>query len=834
MKKLFLLLVLGIFFVSAISVVSAFDWSNGIVSYYKLDETSGTLVIDSTNNINGSLSNVSINQAGILDKSYLFNGIDSYINISNGFTKANVTSYSFWFKTSNATQSDKSLLGIRNTAGGNADRGFTFQNSSALIAGRWDSADGNLLIRGNFSNNQWHHIVVVENSSGGFLYYNGVLANYSLVPLNYNNLLNQKIVAGARINNGVRERFFNGYIDEIGFWNRSLSASEITELYNSGGGLPYGGSGLGQINLENPLNNSIFSEAQINFTASGANLSSQGFNWTNITLYIWNSTGLFNTTFINIVDNSTFNQTILVSGFSIGNYLWNVQGCFGNSTFSNCTFANQNYSFDWRPFEIVSQSYSPFVFETDYQRFNLTILTLPEILTVTSKLNYGGVLYDGTTSCSSGTCNIFSKIDIPLVSSGENQNKSFYWQITVFDGTNSYNFNTIEETKQQNVTRIHLEKCNATYTIKAVNFTAYREDNLTIINPFSIAGTFQTWLGTGSVKRTQSFQNATSTSLDLCLTPTNRTQFTNAQIEYSFNNENVTFVPRNYYFQNASLTNVTQDIRLLLLEAEDSTTFIIKVQDQKLSPVEDAMVYIQKYYPSDGTFRTVQIAKTDSNGETVGFYEAETVDYKHIIVKDGVTLLETSQQKVVGKDVPFTLTFTVGTALGYPWLPFEKNNNIFSSLLHNKTTNIVTFTYIDTTGATTSARLLVIKPSASNSSYQTICDLTSTQSSATLSCNMSNYQGSFVAYGYIETETTDILNFLISTARDIFAREGLLIALFIYMVAGFAFIWSPVAGIVSINSAIILTNIIGFTSFSPIFIFGGLAVSLIAIILLKS
>jgi len=46
---------------------------------------------------------------------------------------------------------------------------------------------------------------------------------------------------------------------------------------------------------------------------------------------------------------------------------------------------------------------------------------------------------------------------------------------------------------------------------------------------------------------------------------------------------------------------VSEDINLYLLEAEDSTSFIIKVQDQKLSPVTNALVYIQKYYPSDGT-----------------------------------------------------------------------------------------------------------------------------------------------------------------------------------------------------------------------------------------
>jgi len=38
---------------------------------------------------------------------------------------------------------------------------------------------------------------------------------------------------------GVSVFFFDGQIDEVGIWNRALSQSEVTELYNSGAGLSY-------------------------------------------------------------------------------------------------------------------------------------------------------------------------------------------------------------------------------------------------------------------------------------------------------------------------------------------------------------------------------------------------------------------------------------------------------------------------------------------------------------------------------------------------------------------------------------------------------------------
>ena len=38
---------------------------------------------------------------------------------------------------------------------------------------------------------------------------------------------------------GVSRLPYNGLIDEVGFWHKVLSQSEVTSLYNSGAGLAY-------------------------------------------------------------------------------------------------------------------------------------------------------------------------------------------------------------------------------------------------------------------------------------------------------------------------------------------------------------------------------------------------------------------------------------------------------------------------------------------------------------------------------------------------------------------------------------------------------------------
>ena len=833
------------FIVAILPQVTAFDWTTNISAYYKLDDNLATTVVNDLTNTNegtleGGDNTEDISVAGKISTALELDGANDYINTTYNRTTTGDFTYSFWINLKNWTTNtyifghgngvERLYVSLDDDGGGHPIASFYLDTGAA--GGYY--VDGTSEIK----TGEWTHIVAVWDDSGSEmkLYVNGSLEASNDTIVGSVGTILQPLFIGSINNGGTPLNHFNGTVDEVGIWTRALNTSEITELWNSGSGTTYREIGEDAImTLESPLNESILSETSINFTASGNNISTSNWEWKNLTYFIWNETGIFNSTFVDIVDGVTFNNTLLINDFSTGDYEWNVQGCYGNATFNNCTNASSNFTFEWRPFEILSQNYTSFVYETDSKRFDLSIDTLPEILSVSSKLNYNGTLYDATTSCVAGICSIYSIIDIPLVPTGESENRTVYWNVTVYDGTNSYSFDTDDESFIQNITRIHLEKCAGAYTTQTINFTAYYETNLTRINPFYITGTFDTWLGSGSVNRTTSFNEISTADLKLCITPTNRTHYSDAHIEYKFDNENITFIPRNYFFQNKTLTNITEEINLYLLEAEDSTSFIIKVQDQKLSPVTEALVYIQKYYPSDGEYRTVQIAKTDSNGETIGFYETELTDYKHIIIKNGVTLLETASQKVVGKSVPYTLTFTIGTVVGSPWTSFGENLNVNTTLTFDKDTNIVTFNYIEnTTDYVTSGRLLVYRSSLTNSTNLIICNVSSTESSATLSCNMGSYNGTFIAIAYINEGSEKIIEFTITDARDVFGNDGLFLGMMIILTAGFAMMWNPTAGIISINAAVIFVNIIGLMSVSPIFIFGMISVSIITIILLKT
>lgn len=592
-----------------------------------------------------------------------------------------------------------------------------------------------------------------------------------------------------------------------GFGNGGINSSTLNRTFTIDSTTP-------AITIHTPTGNQGFKTNPytflLNYTASDSYLQS-----------CW-----YNSTFNPTINYVTCNDTQEISTSTFGTKIIYV---YANDTLNNINVSSSSF------FEYGlenSQTYNASTLETATEKFTIN-LTYDSLYysAITANLIYNGSTKVGT-KVGSGDNVLFNAVNsIPIITT-ENVNMSFYWSIGLVNLSGTSYLNS--SFNNQTVNKIHLELCNDTYTVVVLNFTSYNEQNLTRIRPFNFYGTFN--IGSIETKTTSVSLNRPFTNETLlCLLPADKSFYLDGTIQYDYENENITYTSRNYYFANALISNATQHIPLYLLNAEDSTSFILKVQNQQLTPVSNALIYIQKYYPSDGTYKTVQIAKTDDNGESIGFYEVETVDYKHLIYKDGVLLLETSVQKVVGKEVPYTLTFTVGEPTT-PWTPLIPNASIETSLEVNLTSKIVTFTYIDASGATNYGRLLVTKSSMNNATIATICDDSSTNPSAILNCNVTGYDGYMIAKGYIDSDDNivEIINFVISTAKEIFDQVGLIIGFFIILTAGMAFIWNPIAGILAINASMWFVSMIGFISFSPLFLFSIAGVSLLAIWLLKT
>ncbi len=512
-----------------------------------------------------------------------------------------------------------------------------------------------------------------------------------------------------------------------------------------------------------------------------------------------------------------------------------------NLTFyANDTAGNENSEFtEWfYTFFEASVTFNDTAFETSTQFFILNMTTLSDILTVDAILNYNGTRFTTTSECVTGSCSISTSIDIPLVTSGENENKSFFWEITGFNATSSFSVNS--SVRQQNVTRIHLEQCNATFTNQTLNFTAFDEITLASVDPFSFNADFEFWLGSGTIIRNISFAEPTISSFQLCILPADVTYNINGVVEYD-EAVGTNYTIRNYYFQNDQIDSNSQDIGLGLLLADQSTTFILKVQDADILPLANVLIFTERFYAGTGEFLVVQVAKTDDNGKSVGFFEAETGDYRFIIKQNGVTLLITPSgnrsQKVVGEEVPFTLTFTVGEDEGPSWEDFEPVDDLISTLIFNTTTQVLSFTYSDTSADFTSSLLQVFKVNAT-ADDSLICNSNLSQSAGIITCNMTgNVTGNYIAKGIIFRGSVRILAeqiiFTIENFTTQAGRLGLFLGWIVILITSLAFKFNEIAGIMLTNIAMIFVNLIGLLNFGITWITAWVGISIIILVMLE-
>ncbi len=212
--------------------------SNGLVGYWKMDETSwnGTAgeVIDSSGNGNNgtAVSGAEASPSAKFGRSGYFAGIDEYVNIGN-INATNVLSVSAWFYTSstiNAASTGRELLGWSSWTG--IILGSTTSNCTNEIITVFSNTGRSCWVSTTETISPgWHHVVVVWNSKN--VQYDIYLDGNLKTPLTVGNT--PEVTDGTNVIIGVlpsSNQYYNGNIDEVRIYNRALSPTEIQELYN--------------------------------------------------------------------------------------------------------------------------------------------------------------------------------------------------------------------------------------------------------------------------------------------------------------------------------------------------------------------------------------------------------------------------------------------------------------------------------------------------------------------------------------------------------------------------------------------------------------------------
>lgn len=352
-------------------------WASGlnanIIHYWKLDTGNATSTPDSLFRSNGTMVNGDpYNITGKIKDSYYFGNLA--INYSNTYTKALNRNWTLNMWIYGGT-----------SAGGYAEyltSGITGENGWALTGG---GSGGTRLIMTKpgviettcgsstaLNSGAWTMITVVyEANNSCTMYSNGTVVasvNDGTVYGSTSNVAFIGSYVGAKI---------NARIDEVGIWNRSLTFSEIQDLYNNSLGISYTNV-FDSITttLNAPLNDTKTNNSLIafNYTITPVSL-----NITNWTLNVWYINGTLahqhvNTTiFTNETITIIHNDTL----FFDEKYYWNVYSCGNGISGSKCSWDSIN-----RTFQIHSQL--PTITLNSLPNVSTTSLPVNATLNVTS------------------------------------------------------------------------------------------------------------------------------------------------------------------------------------------------------------------------------------------------------------------------------------------------------------------------------------------------------------------------------------------------------------------------------------------------------------------
>jgi len=211
------------------------------VSYWTFDnvDTSGSTAIDVWGSNDGTINGATTGQSGAndqytTDESYDFDGSDdvtvphdSSLDVGTelsvaAFVNADVISGNVPVVTkTNESGLDKWFFGL--VTGGNVR--FMVDNGGGAGAERFDSSS-------TVSTSEWNQITITAQIGGPITaYINGVDAgqNSALTSFasNFNNSVDLRIGEGFGSN-------FNGRIDDVRIYDKALSSSEVSDLYNNG------------------------------------------------------------------------------------------------------------------------------------------------------------------------------------------------------------------------------------------------------------------------------------------------------------------------------------------------------------------------------------------------------------------------------------------------------------------------------------------------------------------------------------------------------------------------------------------------------------------------
>jgi Concanavalin A-like lectin/glucanases superfamily len=212
--------------------------TNGLVAWYPFNGNAN----DSSGNANNGIvtgATLTTDRFGVANSAYSFDGTNGLIRIPNSSSltiKNNTFSMSFWLNVNTWQANSTEYYFLAKHSGvGAAQIGFhTYIYKSAITmrylngnGSDWGFTSTNTYILPNAGT--WFHVAYTVNSTENKMYINGVLVDTQVAkPMGLDT--SDLYIGKDPIGGGS---YCPGKIDDVAFYNRTLTQSEITNLYHA-------------------------------------------------------------------------------------------------------------------------------------------------------------------------------------------------------------------------------------------------------------------------------------------------------------------------------------------------------------------------------------------------------------------------------------------------------------------------------------------------------------------------------------------------------------------------------------------------------------------------
>ncbi len=210
---------------------STFLVPTGCNGYWPLDATSGNVAADASGNGNdGAVSGATWNSSGRINGCLMFNGINSSVRVNNPMNAD--FSIVFWVKTTQTAGTGQWYNGAGLVDGDVPSTKNDF--GTALVGSKFAFGIGNpdttIFSTSSINDGVWHQCVATRQQVNGAIkiYVDGHLQASGTG--NQNSLRDTtQLLFGAIASGGG---YFNGSLDDVQFYARTLSSDEVLALYN--------------------------------------------------------------------------------------------------------------------------------------------------------------------------------------------------------------------------------------------------------------------------------------------------------------------------------------------------------------------------------------------------------------------------------------------------------------------------------------------------------------------------------------------------------------------------------------------------------------------------